>query len=158
MAQLWVNLPAHAKSTPATYQSLTSDAMPKQPLGNGHSTFRVIAGEYEGTVGPAKTHSDLLVMDLELHANEKHVLHFNPNWNVWLTLLTGTALVNGQEIVRDASIVSFQQDGEAVHIEANNTARFLVAAGAPINEPVVGYGPFVMNSWNEIKEAIAQFS
>lgn len=158
MVQLWVNLPKRHKSMAPGYQAITSDMMPQQLLGKGGSVFRVIAGSFQGVTGPARTMSDLLVMDLQLSAGESFELPFNPNWNLMLTVLTGTVLVNNQEIARDASIVTFANDGEHIVLETNNDARLLVTAGEPINEPVVGYGPFVMTSRQEIEQAINDYS
>lgn len=163
MVQLWVNLPRAKKHTPAAYQTLTSADMPWHLIGEGESSFRVIAGEYpnrEGVVinGPASTHSELLVADLKLAAGESHELKLPEAWNVMLTVLQGTVLVNEREIARDATTLTFAHDAEGIMLEANNDARLLITAGAPITEPVVGYGPFVMNTWQEIEEAMKAFA
>lgn len=158
MVQLWVNLPQAKKNVPADYQSLTAAQMPLQPLGDGSSQYRVIAGTYAGVTGPARTHSDLLVMDLTLTAGEKHNITIPAEWNAWVTVLSGTVLINDQEIARDATIASFNDDGDFITFEANQDSRVLITAGAPIREPVVGYGPFVMNTWEEINAAVREFS
>lgn len=163
MVQLWVNLPAQHKATPPAYQSLTKAELPWHALNSGRSTLRVVAGSYPnatGTliVGPAATHSDLLVADIGLAAGESHTLRLAKTWNLMITVLQGTVLVNGSEIARDATTLTFAQNHEQVLLEANNNARLLITAGAPLDEPVVGYGPFVMNTWQEIETAMKDFA
>ncbi|RUO31082.1 pirin family protein [Aliidiomarina soli] len=158
MVQLWVNLPAEHKATPANYQSLEAATMPFHQFDALESSYRVVAGTFNGVTGPARIMSDLLVMDLNLVAGESIELPFPKHWNLMMTTLTGTVLVNQSEIVRDASLVSFANHGDSIHLEANNDSRLLVTAGAPLNEPVVGYGPFVMNTEEEIAQAIKDFA
>ncbi|MCC5854078.1 MAG: pirin family protein [Idiomarina sp.] len=154
MVQLWVNLPAEHKMMPPGYQSLTADMFPTANFTDAASSFRVIAGEFQGLTGPARIMSPMLVMDLALVAGERIELPFAKDWNVMLTVLTGTVQVNDGHLGRDATIATFENDGEYIVVEANNDARVLITAGAPIREPVVGYGPFVMNTEEEIVTAI----
>lgn len=158
MVQLWVNLPKQHKAAPASYQSIEAASMPFHPFDSLESSFRVVAGTFNGVTGPARIMSDLLVMDLNLTAGESIDLPIPQEWNLMVTNLTGTVLVNKSDILRDASLVSFTNDGDSINLEANNNARLLVTAGAPLNEPVVGYGPFVMNTEEEIAQAIKDFS
>lgn len=158
MVQLWVNLPKEHKATPAGYQSLGADSMPFHQFDGLDSSYRVVAGTFNGVTGPARIMSDLLVMDLNLTAGESIELPFPKDWNLMITTLTGTVLVNKTDMMRDASIVSFDHDGDHIHLDANNDARLLVTAGAPLNEPVVGYGPFVMNTKEEIAQAMKDFA
>lgn len=158
MVQLWVNLPKKYKSIPASYQGIEASAMPSQTFDGLLSSYRVIAGTFNGVTGPAETMSDLLVMDMNIAAGETIDLPLPKDWNLMATNLTGTILVNHQEIARDASLINFENDGDFVTFEVNNDARVLITAGAPLHEPVVGHGPFVMNSEEEILQAIQDYS
>lgn len=158
MVQLWVNLPAKDKSTPPNYQSITDADIPVVPLPDNAGQVRVIAGEMDGTKGPAHTYSPLRVLDMRLNAQSVTNLTLPDGWNTALVVLKGTVLVNGQEVAREAQLVVLDAKGETVTLEANNDAVVLVLSGEPLNEPVVGYGPFVMNTREEIKEAIDDFN
>lgn len=153
MVQLWVNLPADHKMMSPGYQSITSDQVPRGAFSGLNSTFRVIAGEYKGLRGPARTMSPMLVMDLALEPSEHVDLVIKKEWNLMVTVLTGTVNINEKYLGRDATIASFNNDGEYVTLEANNPARVLITAGEPIDEPVVGHGPFVMNTQEQINTA-----
>lgn len=158
MVQLWVNLPAKDKSTPPGYQSITDASIPVVELPENAGTARVIAGEMDGHKGPAKTFSPMRILDLKLNAHSVTNLNLPDGWNTALVVLKGTVEVNGQEVAREAQLVVLDAKGENVVIEANNEAAVLVLSGEPLNEPVVGYGPFVMNTREEIKEAIDDFN
>lgn len=158
MAQLWVNLPAHAKSAPPRYQAITDASIPAVALADQAGTLRVIAGEFEGHEGPANTFTPLDVWDLRLKSGATLVLPLREGWVSALAVLRGTILVNGEEIARESQLVMLDRAGVDASIGANNDAAVLVLAGEPIDEPVVGYGPFVMNSEAEIKQAIDDFN
>lgn len=158
MVQLWVNLPEKHKLTKPDYQAIAASAMPFHKLPGFEATYRVVAGSFMGTQGPARTFSDLLVMDLTLVANEEIRLPIPQGWNLMVATLTGTVLVNRDEITREATLTRFANDGDDIVLEANNAARLLIVAGAPLNEPVVGYGPFVMTNETDIQQAIRDFS
>lgn len=153
MVQLWVNLPADHKMMAPGYQSITSTQIPRGAFSGLESTFRVIAGEYKGLKGPARTMSPMLVMDLALEPGEQVNLAIKKDWNLMVTVLTGTVNINENYLGRDATIATFNNDGEHITLEANNQARVLITAGEPINEPVVGHGPFVMNTQEQINTA-----
>ena len=95
---------------------------------------------------------------MRLNAHSSTQLTLPDGWNTALVVLKGTVQVNGQEVVREAQLVVLDAKGETVTLEANNDAVVLVLSGEPLNEPVVGYGPFVMNTREEIKEAIDDFN
>lgn len=158
MVQLWVNLPAKDKMTEPGYQAITKNEIPTVQLKDKTSTMRVIAGEYEGTKGPANTFSPMQVLDLHLAENSVHKLTLTQGWNTALIVLHGTVLVNGDEIAREAQMVILNSQGKELTIEANTDATLLLLSGEPINEPIVGYGPFVMNTENEIHQAINDFN
>lgn len=158
MVQLWVNLPAKDKNAPAGYQSITDADIPEVTLPDGAGVARVIAGEMDGQQGPARTFSPMRILDLHLSAHGVTQLNLPDGWNTALVVLKGTVQVNGQEVVREAQLVVLDAKGEGVTIEANNDAVVLVLSGEPLNEPVVGHGPFVMNSREEINQAIDDFN
>ncbi|MEZ4287267.1 MAG: pirin family protein [Polyangiales bacterium] len=156
MVQLWVNLPAKDKMTPAHYQGITNAQIPVVELPNGK--VRVIAGEYEGVKGPATTYSPMNVLDMRLGAGEVVTFTQPEGWSTLVVMLDGTVLLNDDQVLRAAEMATLSTDGQSVTIESNNDAKFLVLAGEPLDEPVVGYGPFVMNSNEEIAQAINDFN
>ena len=158
MAQLWVNLPARAKTTPPRYQAIANASIPAVELADQAGSLRVIAGEFEGHGGPASTFTPLDVWDMRLKAGATVSLPLRESWVSALAVLRGTILVDGEEIAREAQLVALDRAGSGVTIEANSDAIVLVLAGEPIDEPVVGYGPFVMNSEAEIEQAIDDFN
>ena len=158
MVQLWVNLPAKDKMTAPHYQPITDADIPVVALPDNAGSARVIAGEFAGSKGPARTFSPLGIWDLRLNARGVTRLELQDGWNTALVVLKGTVLVNGEEVVREAQLVVLDSRGDSVTLEANNDAVVLVLTGEPLNEPVVGYGPFVMNSKEEIHQAIDDFN
>jgi len=158
MVQLWVNLPAKDKRAAPRYQTLRDAHIPAVVLPSGAGRLRVIAGEYQGARGPAQTFTDMNVWDLRL--GQGHAADFDTadGHTLALIVLRGAVLVNGSEIAREAQMVLLDRPGRAWNIEANSDACILVLSGAPIDEPVVGYGPFVMNTEQEIHEAISDFN
>ena len=158
MAQLWVNLPARDKKTPPGYQAIFARDIPAVPLPDGAGTVRVIAGEYAGRKGSAKTFSPLHVWDLRLTEGGVSELGVSDGWNTALVVLRGTVLVNGDQVAHAAQMVLLDPVGHSFSIEANGDAVALLLSGEPIDEPIVGHGPFVMNSQAEIAQAIADFN
>lgn len=157
MVQLWVNLPARHKMAAPRYQSLLDAQIPAVELPEAAGRLRVIAGDYQGQRGPAQTFTPIDVWDLRLAAGRRAPLTFAAGRTVLLVVLRGTVQVNGEAIAREAQMVMLERSGTEVSIEANNEAVVLVLSGEPIDEPVVGYGPFVMNSEAEIRQAIEDF-
>ena len=158
MVQLWVNLPAKDKMTPPGYQPITDAQIPAAPLPGEAGTVRVIAGEYGGRKGPARTFTPMNVWDVRLNAGKTAELAQPEGWTVQVVVLAGTVQVNGDTILRAAQMATLSTEGGGVSIEANNEAKILLLAGEPIDEPVVGYGPFVMNTREEIVQAIDDFN
>ncbi|MGM0767906.1 MAG: pirin family protein [Pseudomonadota bacterium] len=157
MVQLWVNLPARDKNTEPAYQTLLDKDIPRVPLDHLNGELRVIAGDYLGHRGPARTFTSLNLWDVTLEAGAETSLALPEGDTAFLAVLKGTVQVNGTTVLRDAELVSFDRQGTDIQLMANNSARLLVLSGAPINEPVVGHGPFVMNTADEIQEAIRDF-
>ncbi|CNK71132.1 pirin family protein [Yersinia aleksiciae] len=158
MVQLWVNLPAKDKMTAPGYQAIRSDSIPQVDLPDDAGSLRVIAGDYSGEAGPAHTFSPLNVWDIRLNQGKSAEFSLPVGWNTALIVLRGSVLVNGDAIARDAEMVLLDAAGSHVTIEANNDALLLLLSGEPIDEPIIGYGPFVMNTQQQINEAIADFN
>ena len=158
MIQLWVNLLAKDKMTKPGYQSITADVIPDVELPNNAGHMRVIAGRYEDTVGPAHTFSPLNVWDLQLNQSQEITLHQPDGWSTALVVLEGEIVVNGEGSAREGQLVVLSQKGEALHLAASSNAKVLLMAGEPLQEPIVGYGPFVMNSKAQIAEAVRDFN
>src|SRR6185436_10330641 len=158
MAQLWVNLPKKDKMTPPGYQAITTAQIPAAAIPDGAGTVRVIAGEYAGHKGPARTFTPMNVWDVRLKPGKTAELAQEEGWTVQIVVLAGTVQVNGDTVLRAAQMATLATDGRGVTIEANNDAKILLLAGQPIDEPVVGYGPFVMNTREEIVQAIDDFN
>lgn len=158
MIQLWVNLPAKDKMTAPGYQSIEAAAIPVVDLPDDSGSLRAIAGGYADATGPARTFSALNVWDMQLKQNKETTFTQPDGWSTALVVLEGSVTVNGESTVQEAQLVVFSHQGERVHLHANSDAKVLVLAGEPINEPIVGYGPFVMNSQTEIAEAVRDFN
>ncbi|HCD5321113.1 MULTISPECIES: pirin family protein [Klebsiella] len=158
MIQLWVNLPAKDKMTQPGYQSITADVIPDVELPNNAGHMRVIAGRYEDIVGPAHTFSPLNVWDLQLNQSQEITLHQPAGWSTALVVLEGEVVVNGEGSAREGQLVVLSQKGEALHLSASSNVKVLLMAGEPLQEPIVGYGPFVMNTKAQIAEAVRDFN
>ena len=158
MVQLWVNLPKKDKMAAAGYQGITDAQIPAVALPGDAGTLRVIAGEYDGYLGPARTFSPINVWDVRLAAGKTTALPQPEGWTTLVMVLAGTVQLNGETVLRAAQMATLSTVGTEVNIEASGDAKLLLLAGEPIDEPVVGYGPFVMNSQQEIIQAIADFN
>lgn len=158
VVQLWVNLPARDKMTPAHYQGITDAQIPSVALPDGAGRVRVIAGSLDGTRGPAATYSPLHVWDVRLAAGKSAALHQPEGWSTLVVVLDGQVTVNGATTLHAAEMATLSGTGTGLDIAAQSDAKLLVLAGEPIAEPVVGYGPFVMNSQQQIIEAINDFN
>ena len=157
MVQLWVNLPAEYKMSDPAYQTLLDADIPAVELPEDAGHVRVIAGAFEGRHGPARTHTPMHVWDLRLRDGAAR-LDLPDGWNSLLVVLHGTVHVNNAEIAREGRLVVLDRAGEGAVIEANGDAIVLVLSGQPIDEAIVGHGPFVMNTTEEIHQAIRDFS
>jgi redox-sensitive bicupin YhaK (pirin superfamily) len=157
MVQLWVNLPARDKRAAAGYQTLLSADIPVVQLEGGAGSLRVIAGGYQGHSGPARTFTPMDVWDMHLNAGTSLKLPVAEGRNAALVVLRGSVRVNGEREAGPASLVLLERGGEDVAIEALEGASLLLLSGEPIDEPIVGYGPFVMNSQAEIAESFDDF-
>ena len=158
MVQLWVDLPATHKLTPARYQAILSAEIPQIELPEEAGKLRLIAGAYADQTGAAQTFSPVDVWDLRLKAGKRVELPVADGRSLMVINLQGTIQVNDSEILRDAQMAVMSEQGEGLSLEANNDAKVLVLSGEPLDQPVVGYGPFVMTSHEEIEQAIKDFN
>jgi quercetin 2,3-dioxygenase len=157
MVQLWVNLPKAQKMSKPRYQGITKDQIPVIELpGGGHA--RVIAGELLGRLGPAKTFTPVGLFDVILKAGERFELPLPDGHNAAVVLRKGDVLLNGTEHLRgEALIAPLTEEGDGVILEAKEDTQLLILSGEPIDEPVASYGPFVMNTQEELKQAVADY-
>ena len=159
MVQLWVNLPAKDKNTPPRYQHLAKEAIPVVQLADEAGYVRVIAGQHEGMQGAATTFTEMNVWDVVIDAGKEAVLTVPDNHSLSMVVLRGQAQFNGQEQAGAGQLVGFTAEGGAVKVAAGEEeVKILLLSGVPIAEPVVGYGPFVMNTEDEIRQAIHDFN
>jgi quercetin 2,3-dioxygenase len=157
MVQLWVNLPRQHKRTPPRYQDVLAGQRPAVALPNGAGTAQLIAGELLGATGPARTFSPILLADLQLCGDQPASLPVAPGHTTLVLVRRGRLRIGG-EIVSAGELVRCDREQGPIELAASDgDAEALLLAGEPIAEPVVGHGPFVMNSWPEIREAIADF-
>ena len=156
MVQLWVNLPKKDKSTPAHYQAITADSMGKVELPANAGLVNVIAGEWNTIKGPAATYSPVNLFDIKLNAGGSINLNTPGSHNTAMLVINGNVEVNSEKAA-EHSFVLFKNEGEEITIKASENSVLLLLSGEPINEPIVSYGPFVMNTQAEIMEAISDF-
>ena len=154
MIQLWVNLPAKDKMAPSGYQGITNADIPVVELAGGAGMARVIAGDFGDAKGPAKTFTPINVWDLRLTRDADMTLSLPEGHTAMLVVLGGHLTVEGNQDVGEAEMLMLSREGSEVHLRANGDTTILVLTGEPIDEPIVGYGPFVMNTEAEIRQAI----
>ena len=158
MIQIWVNLPrAHKRSAPK-YQALTEETIRTAALPDGKGVVRVISGEYGDVKGPADTFSPAHMLDLRLKPGAEVRLPTPKDYNTALLVLEGEVSANGSRAVSAGEFILFNNDGDEVVVRSPTESTVMFLSGAPIEEPLVHYGPFVMNSVDEINEAIDDFN
>jgi redox-sensitive bicupin YhaK (pirin superfamily) len=158
MVQLWVNLPSAHKMSAPRYQPIRAEQIGVVNLPDGAGVVRVVAGEYRGVRGPAKTFSPINVYDARIAAHGSVEFDFPAHETVALLVLSGDVAINGRDTARSDDFVVFRKAGERLSLEAGTDAQFLVLNGEPIGEPIVQYGPFVMNTKREIEQAVVDFN
>ena len=157
MVQLWVNLRAQDKNTEPHYQNLLRAQIPVVALPNEAGTLRVIAGEYGGGKGPAKTFTAINLWDVSLRSGKSAELPLPDGHTSAFLVLSGEIAVNGQANATECDLAIFARAGNGINITARKDARLLVMDGEPIDEPVAGRGPFVMNTHAEIQQAFEDY-
>jgi len=158
MVQFWVNLPARHKSAPPSYQDLRAAQIPTVELPGGAGSARVVAGALGGARGPARTFTPIHVWDLRLEAGRRADLEVPAGHTAVLLVRRGAVRLNGVEPLGPAELALLDQPGDGLALEAEAEAAALLLTGEPLDEPVVGRGPFVMNTAAEVERAFADFS
>lgn len=158
MVQLWVNLPAKDKMAPPGYQGILSSDIPVVSLPDDAGKARIIAGELDGNKGPAKTFTPMNVWDVRLSRDADLTMPLPEGHTAILVVLGGHLTVDGQHEVGEAELLLLSRDGADIRVHADGDTTLLVLTGEPILEPIVGHGPFVMNSQAEIRQAIDDFN
>jgi redox-sensitive bicupin YhaK (pirin superfamily) len=156
MVQLWVNLPAKDKLTPAKYQPITAGEISKVTLPDNGGTVNIIAGDYNNNKGPATTFTPVNMFDIKLNKGGKVSTNIPITHNTALLVIEGRVNVNGQR-ADEHDFILFKNEGEEINITADETSVILLLSGEPINEPIVQYGPFVMNTKRELQVAFEEF-
>jgi redox-sensitive bicupin YhaK (pirin superfamily) len=153
MVQLWVNLPAKYKMTPPKYQEISEDKMGRHVLPSNGGVVEVIAGEYENVKGPAFTFTPMQVYNARLKKNASLEFRFPADHNTGILVIEGSATINDKKAEAD-HFVLFKNDGDRISVKADEDAVLLILSGEPIDEPIAQYGPFLMNTWKELEQAI----
>lgn len=157
MVQLWVNLPAKDKMSSPRYQAIENANMGRFNLEDGQSFIEIIAGAYQGIVGPAKTFTPVNMMNAKLKAGSKAEFEFPSHYNTIVLAIEGIGKVNGQQLKTD-HLALMEREGEKFELEAATDCILLVLSGEPIQEPIAAYGPFVMNTRQELVQAYEDLS
>ncbi|CAN5389882.1 pirin family protein [soil metagenome] len=158
MIQLWVNLPAKDKMAPGGYQGILDADIPVVDLPDGAGKARIIAGELRGVKGPAQTFTPINVWDVTLRRDADVSLDLPEGHTAMLVVLTGHVTINGAQGAGEAEMILLGREGSSASVHADGDAKLLVLTGEPIDEPIVGHGPFVMNSEAEIRQAVDDYN
>ncbi|WP_316813463.1 pirin family protein [Pedobacter heparinus] len=158
MVQLWVNLPAKDKMSKPKYQGIKHEDLAKFELPANAGEVEVIAGAYNGLKGSASTFSPMQVFNARLNKGGKATFDFPANYNTGFVIVEGQIKVNGSEIAEADQFVHFKNEGTTIEVEALENSVVLILSGEPINEPIAQYGPFLMNTAEEIQQAISDYN
>ncbi|HEX2846900.1 MAG TPA: pirin family protein [Chitinophagaceae bacterium] len=157
MVQLWVNLPAKYKMSPPKYQEITNSMMGRYDLPGDKGVVEIIAGEFNGVKGAASTFTPLQVYNAKLKKGAVLEMDFPSFYNTGILVVEGNASINNTTAPTD-HFVLFKNDGEKIQVAASEDTILLVLSGEPIDEPIAQYGPFLMNTWAEVEQAINDVS
>jgi redox-sensitive bicupin YhaK (pirin superfamily) len=158
MVQLWVNLPKAHKMSAPRYQALSKEDIPIVNLGTAGEA-RIIAGEWNGIGGAARTFTPVNVFDVRLRGGASTELSLPAGHNTAVVLLKGEVGINGTNTVKgEAQLALLSAAGERISLDARQDSVLLILSGEPINEPVASYGPFVMNTNAELAQAVDDYN
>ena len=152
--QFWVNTPAKFKMEEPYYLPISDENTPK--IKKDKATIGVVAGAYEGTKGPAKTYSPQTLLRVETEKDACFTLTIPQHFNTLIYVLDGEMMIDNKK-AKDKYLVWFNNDSDQIEINANKNTRFIVLSGEPIGENVASYGPFVMNTQTEIRQALFDY-
>jgi redox-sensitive bicupin YhaK (pirin superfamily) len=157
MVQLWVNLPAKFKMASPRYQPLKSESIPTIQLSNNQGVIRIIAGQYENSKGPALTYSPINIWDIQFNDQTELILKTPENQTCSIFVLSGKLEVDENSFIEQAEIGLFETTKDKLKIKAHGPCKILFLGGEALNEPICGYGPFVMNTPEEIRQAFSDY-
>ena len=157
MIQLWVNLPKKDKMTTPRYQGVMDSQIPNVALPDGEGSVRVIAGEYQGHQGGAQTFTPINLWDVKLKASSQANFKLPEGHTALLFVLKGKIKLQGGELISEAEMAVMEKEGKELSFSAESDSVILFLGGEPLNEPIVGYGPFVMNTQEEIRQAFVDY-
>lgn len=158
LIQLWVNLPAAKKMMTPQYQELHVASIPTVALLEGALQLNVVAGSYGGVTGPAQTQTPIMAAMGHFTAGAKGTLSAPAMEQVLLYVLNGRVTINGEHEVERHNLVAFGDAGDTIEFEAHTDGSLLFLAGEPLHEPIAQYGPFVMNTEEEIRTAFREYA
>lgn len=158
MVQLWVNLPAKDKMTKPKYQGIRHQDIARHNLPDGIGTIEIIAGTYKDTKGSASTFTPINVFNVRLNKGGKASISLPENYNTGFLIIEGSIKINDTETAHADQFVHFKNEGTEIQIEALENTVILVLSGEPIDEPIAQYGPFLMNTAEEIQRAISDYN
>lgn len=158
MVQLWINLPKKYKMIPAKYQSILHTSKPKIDLPGNMGSVHVVAGEYQSIKGIASTFSPVHIYDIHLNPEGEIDFSLPANFNSGILVIDGGIIVNGTQEVPENHYIQFSNEGGEIRLKARKKSILLVLSGEDLNEPYVSYGPFVMNTESEIRQAIEDYN
>eukprot|EP01136_Pigoraptor_vietnamica_P004378 Opistho-1_new@34614 len=158
MVQLWINLPAKYKMSQPKYQGIKQSEMQQVQLPANNGIIEIIAGNYQGKKGSADTFSPIEMYNARLNKDATVEFNFPANFNTAFVVIEGKVVVNDQETAQQDQFIYFKNEGETIQIKATENSVLLVLSGEPIDEPIAAYGPFLMNTEEEIHQAIADYN
>lgn len=158
MVQLWINLPAKDKMSKPKYQAVKQADMAKLILPNKGGLIEIIAGKYQGIKGNASTFTPIALYNARLNKGAKANFDFKSTCNTGFMIIEGSVRINNSEIAETNNFVHFKNEGEHIEIEALENSVILILSGEPIDEPIVQYGPFLMNTEEEINQAMSDYN
>lgn len=153
VVQLWVNLPAKDKMTPPKYQTITNERIPKYILPEQAGVVEVIAGEYEGTKGAATTFTEIEMYNIRLNPGARIQFSLPEEYNTGILVIEGQVRVNDTDDAPEDYFVLFRNKGERISVSTVSGGLLLVLSGKPLRESIMAYGPFLMNTKDEILQA-----
>jgi len=155
VVQLWVNLPKKNKGDPPRYQTLLDSQIPVRELNK--TRLRIIAGEYDSVKGPALTHTPMNLWDIRMQNGAREIFKVPANHTAAVFVLNGAVKLNSSEQLTNAELAVLNPSGDTFELTALSDAKLLFLGGEAINEPIVGRGPFVMNTIQEIQQAYVDY-
>lgn len=158
MVQLWINLPAKYKMSKPKYQGVKQIEIQSVILPDHFGVVEVIAGNYQGKKGSVTTFSPIEMYNARLNGGAKVNFNFPSHYNTGFVIIEGAIKINETEIAKADQFVHFKNEGKEIEVEALENSVILVLSGEPINEPIASYGPFLMNSQEEIQQALADYN